>query len=1077
MPFGKLGAGMGHLGVLGRVGTPASGVLNIFTPAAAFTGADTGFVGGSLRNTVTITGNSLGRVRVTFKAGPTTGLIVDHAAIGIGTGSNGATTATPLELLFSGGHGFNIAANATITSDWVTLAFTTANVLVVIIDGNNPGPVDIANNQGTCTNCRVNYFVPTAATYNSASGIGGSGDQFNWNYGIASVETSSVPPVSPLFLSPFAANSPWNIKPVNPMLGAAAISTAGAAGTNFAAMPTAFCSQMFYATGSEPSNTVSTNISDEQGTRTITVPHWPAGAIPATGGDHHMEIYDSTSDKIYAFWLLTSTGPGTWSAGEFAVYDANGIGWGSPSKPAGPRAAGIAAIAGMPRTWEQDLTQLNHALAFGADIFTIKNLPIFPATQQDVNDESFYTGQFPYGTRLMLPASFDLNTLVTSQAKALARTLMTYGGFIVDITSGTGGGGGFNFYGEIGSTWPNASNFNGSINVDLDTMRNALRPLVSQSGWQDKNNNSVVPPSLFKQNLLSMRGPWAAFGGGALGANPGFFNTITKNYEFPDTTVSPGAGFTNQSNRFYRDETSAQPWHNWNNLNQWYTTPTEGANYNLSVVGSGAPAQASARLKVFNAAGTTTLFDSGNMFPGDASQNFTWPAGGFFSQVYVAKNAGPASSVRLELVANDYAYPVFPSQTIGRFYTVSDVNTGTLHGGGTLADVASSDSPFGITTALQATFNGSNAFLVSQPLTTGVDCRNGSIRITFKPGLNLKAQTSSFQIVLWSDTSGSLGGNPNNIFAGNSVWFDGLLTTPSTAVAGRWQSLSIPINAFTSAGTGVDLTSIKLCMLGPLVATNGAVLQIGSVDFVPNPRSKAAVIVRFDDGAVSSYSIGKPLLDAVGAPAFLAISPSGVVIDGNPAFFLSTAQVTSQLAAGWQFGSQTFSTEDQATWEGWTLAQQLGEFASDRNVAKNFGHFKDSYDGTYFSNVNYADQIVWPAFKASFRTVQNYTAGLPSGVPLYYSETFPFGDPYNITTLGLSTLTTPSTTPLALALDQVRASKGVLIVSIHSDLQNADNLQAFKDMITYVTTTHPTEMEFTTMRKLLAPYNGDDLVG
>lgn len=883
---------------------------------------------------------------------------------------------------------------------------------------------------------------------------------------------SFVTQTDPLFRNPFAANSPWNIKPVNPVLGAAAISTSGAGGTNFAAMPPAFCSRMFYATGADPSNTVTTNISDELGTRTITVPHWPASAIPATGSDHHMEIFDATSGLIYAFWLLVSTGPGTWTAGEFAVYDADGTGWGSPSKPAGPRAAGIAAIAGMPRIWEQDLTQLDHALAFGVDPLTIKNLPGFPANQQDVGLYPSFTGQFPYGTRLMLPSTFDLNTLATSQAKALARTLMNYGGFVVDTTAGSGGGGGFNFYGEIGSTWPNASNYNGSINVDLDTIRNALRPLISQSGWKDKNNNTVIPTPWSRMNLLSMRGPWLALGGGALGANPGFFNTITKNYEFPDTTVSPGVGFSNQSNRYYRDETAVEPWHRWNTFDNWYTSPIEGANYKLSVFGEGTPAQAVTKLKIFNTSGSTTLFDSGNMFAGDASQDFTWPVGGSFSQFYVGKAPGPAASIRLELTANDYPYPDFPAQTIAPFHTVADVTTGTLQGGGALADVASSDSPFGITTALQATFNGSNNFLVSKPLTTGVDCSGpGSIRIKFKPGLNFKSQLSTFQIILWSDTSGSLGSNPNSISGGNPVWFDQLLTTPSTAVVGRWQSVAIPINAFTTNGTGVDLTSIKLCMIYA-VATNGAVLQVGSVDFVPNPRPNAAVIVRFDDGGVSSYTIGKPLLDAVGAPAFLAISPSSTAIGSNPAFFLSSAQVTSMLAAGWQFGSQTYSTEDQTTWEGWTLAQQLAEFASGRGVANSYGHFKDSYDGTYFSNVSYSDQIVWPAFKGSFRTVQNYLAGVQP-----YGESFPFGDPYNVITIGLSTLTVPATTQLAAALDQARASKGVLIVSIHNDLQNSDQLAAFNDMITYVTTTHPTEIEFTTMRRLLAPYNGDDLVG
>jgi hypothetical protein len=63
------------------------------------------------------------------------------------------------------------------------------------------------------------------------------------------------------------------------------------------------------------------------------------------------------------------------------------------------------------------------------------------------------------------------------------------------------------------------------------------------------------------------------------------------------------------------------------------------------------------------------------------------------------------------------------------------------------------------------------------------------------------------------------------------------------------------------------------------------------------------------------------------------------------------------------------------------------------------------------------------------------------------------------------------------ALDQVRARKGVLIVAIHGELANSDSLAAFNSMITYVTSTWPSQIEFKTMRSLLAPYNGDTLTG
>jgi hypothetical protein len=466
----------------------------------------------------------------------------------------------------------------------------------------------------------------------------------------AAAEMRGEPPnIDQAYLTPFSVNSPWNIRPVSPVLGTTAIGAGGP--KNFAQVIPTFNDQVFYATASDPSDTVNAYIGDELNRRVVTIPHWPAAAVPATGSDHHMDIYDSPTRTLHSFWDLEG-GPGTWACGMYMTYSIDGTGWGSPSRPGGPRASGVSAAAGLLRTWEQDLPMVNHALCFGVDLLSVLDDPIFPATQQDINDYGYFKGPFHYGTRFMLPSTFDLNTLGTSQAKAIARTLMTYGGFLTDTTSGPpGGNGGFNYYAEIGSTWPNASNYNGSVNVDLETIRSGLRAVTSVSGWQDRSGNSVSPTPWNKMQLLSMRGPWLVPGGSVPGPNTGFFNTVSNFYEFPDTTVTPGVGFFIQTSRYYRDDTSAQPWSNWVNFNQWYLSPTEGTSYTLSVVGFGN--QVSARLKVFTGdrSGATQLYDSGNMFPGDAPRVFTWPAGGAFTQAFVAKGAGPAGSIRLELIA------------------------------------------------------------------------------------------------------------------------------------------------------------------------------------------------------------------------------------------------------------------------------------------------------------------------------------------------------------------------------------------------------------------------------------------
>jgi hypothetical protein len=44
-------------------------------------------------------------------------------------------------------------------------------------------------------------------------------------------------------------------------------------------------------------------------------------------------------------------------------------------------------------------------------------------------------------------------------------------------------------------------------------------------------------------------------------------------------------------------------------------------------------------------------------------------------------------------------------------------------------------------------------------------------------------------------------------------------------------------------------------------------------------------------------------------------------------------------------------------------------------------------------------------------------------------------------------------------------------------LASADSLAAFNFLINYVTSTWPSQIEFTTPRRILAPYNGDTMAG
>ena len=130
----------------------------------------------SNRSICAVTGASQGQVRVTFQAGTGTNMVTDHCSIGVSVGGGNPqnTTATPVELTFSGGHGFNIAANATIVSDWVNLSFNSSATLVVVMEAvasSNIGRAALIN--GLWFGTPPSYNVATTSGFTSANVIAG----------------------------------------------------------------------------------------------------------------------------------------------------------------------------------------------------------------------------------------------------------------------------------------------------------------------------------------------------------------------------------------------------------------------------------------------------------------------------------------------------------------------------------------------------------------------------------------------------------------------------------------------------------------------------------------------------------------------------------------------------------------------------------------------------------------------------------------------------------------------------------------------------------------------------------------
>jgi hypothetical protein len=291
--------------------------------------------------------------------------------------------------------------------------------------------------------------------------------------------------------------------------------------------------------------------------------------------------------------------------------------------------------------------------------------------------------------------------------------------------------------------------------------------------------------------------------------------------------------------------------------------------------------------------------------------------------------------------------------------------------------------------------------------------------------------------------------------------------------------MAISSSAFAAVGAGADLERIKGARIFAR-GSNGAIMDFGNIDFVPNPRSKALMVFRADDGGDLTYRVLFPKLQEVNRPGVLAIGDAGHAINGG--FHVTTGQVQTMLNAGWQFMSQSLTTEDKIKFDNFTEARKDEEFQGVRALAATFGHRRDSNDMTYFSSVGPNDMIAWPSFNRNGRTImafKNWNAG--QNPPAHYDEVFPFGDPKQIIAFNLNSERGGANTlsQLQILMDRVRAAKGVLIIAFHpnSDLMNPNIVAAVDGAITEAMVTNPGQWEINTLRGALAPYNGDPLTG
>lgn len=432
------------------------------------------------------------------------------------------------------------------------------------------------------------------------------------------------------YTRPFAADSLWNSRPVNPSFAPDVIPTS----TYFPAITAgAYSTGMFLASPQDGAVTITGPAgskglfnTDDEAYHDVTLPHWPAAAKPAPGSDGHADIVDPTTGIIHSFWQLKQVGT-QWTAVQYSWTRLDGRGWPDPAHYyQGARATGVPASGGLIRIHEvqQKPAYYPHALAMSLTFNALSPNPayVFPATSADTNAAKVNSGTFPEGALVMLPPDFDTSRLTDPELRRVAETLKRYGAYIVDANTGTP----FVIYVELGASYnlhPNG--WNNTAAAELQVIRAALRRVTGATGWIDGNGKSFTPSQ--NLNLLSMRGTWTQQSGNT----PGKYSSWDQAVVFPaSSTVSEVVNYSNRG-------MNAVTW----------AKPVKGANYKLTARTSGG---AKLRFTVYDQAAGKTAVDTGYLDNGQ-SVTFAWTATTPALAIYARSGGnGQASSAGAELI-------------------------------------------------------------------------------------------------------------------------------------------------------------------------------------------------------------------------------------------------------------------------------------------------------------------------------------------------------------------------------------------------------------------------------------------
>jgi hypothetical protein len=166
----------------------------------------------------------------------------------------------------------------------------------------------------------------------------------------------------------------------------------------------------------------------------------PADAEPAAGRDHHLVVWQPSSDRLWEFWHLSAGAEGWqagWGGAIQGVSESSGAygpsAWPGASPTWGATASSLSLPGGLITLRDLERGRIDHALAMS--VRDVRAQTFFaPALRTD--GESTDPGSLPEGAHLRLDPSLDLATLgLPPLALMMAEAAQRYGIFIRDVAA------------------------------------------------------------------------------------------------------------------------------------------------------------------------------------------------------------------------------------------------------------------------------------------------------------------------------------------------------------------------------------------------------------------------------------------------------------------------------------------------------------------------------------------------------------------------------------------------------------------------------------------------------------------